>query len=317
MPAPKPVIIDTDVAFDDWMAILYLLRHPEVAVKGITVTGTGEAHSLPGARNCLGLLALANQPDVPLAYGTETPLCGHHAFPDSIREMVDNVMGFSLPQNRYSPLQQSAVDLLTEFLLQSSEKATLLALGPLTNLAELFLANPSLVDRLEMIYIMGGAIDVPGNLFETAEENTFAEWNIYCDPYAAKVVFHSGAPITLVPLDATNQVPVTLDFYRRLEKDRHTPETDFLYQLMQKMLDFIPTGRMYHWDQLTAAILADESLATIEQRNLTVVDEEGPQSGRTLESNAGAPIRACTAADATRFETLFLDVLNGRLWSQA
>jgi pyrimidine-specific ribonucleoside hydrolase len=312
VPIPKPVIIDTDVASDDWMAILYLLRHPQVEVKGITVTGTGEAHSLPGAQTCLGLLALAGQPDVPVSYGTETPLRGNHAFPDIVRELMDKVLGFLLPQNPHPPLQQGAVQFLRESLLKSPEKVTILALGPLTNLAELFQADPGLVQRLEMIYVMGGALDVPGNLFETATENTFAEWNIYCDPYAAKVVFHSGAPITLVPLDATNHVPATLEFYRRVEKDRHTPETEFLYQLMQRMLDFIPTGHMYHWDQLTAAILADESLATIEQRYLAIADEEGPQSGRTLESKDGAPIRVCTTIDTPRFETLFLDVLNGR-----
>jgi pyrimidine-specific ribonucleoside hydrolase len=314
MGAVKPVIIDTDMASDDWMAILYLLRHPRVSVEAITVTGTGEAHSQPGAFNALGLLALAGQPDVPVAFGTETPLQGHHAFPDTVREMMDSVMGIPLPVNPNAPLQQGAVEFLVSYLRQSRQKVTLLALGPLTNLALAFQADPSLVECIEMLYIMGGAVDVPGNLFESGAptDNTVAEWNIYCDPYAAKVVVHSGAPITLVPLDATNQAPLTMEFYHRMEQDHSTPEAGFLWQVMLGAKESIPTGRAYFWDPLTAAILADEGLAAFEQRQLTVIVEEGPQSGRTLETDAGANVRVCTAVDSARFEDLFLDVLNGR-----
>ncbi|MBM4429889.1 MAG: nucleoside hydrolase, partial [Chloroflexi bacterium] len=271
MPIPKPVIVDTDVASDDWMAILYLLRHPGVALEAITVAGTGEAHAEPGARNALRLLSLAGRPHVPVALGRETPLRGGHAFPDSIRHAVDTMLGLPLPENPHPPSPHSAVELLTSVIENSPQKVVLLALGPLTNLAEAFLAQPSLVNRLEMIYIMGGAVDVPGNLLEAGAEvgNTFAEWNIYCDPYAAQVVFYSGAPITLVPLDATNQVPVTMDFCQRLARDRHTPEAEFVHQVMDRLKDYIATGRDYFWDPLAAAVVTDESLVTFQHRQLT------------------------------------------------
>ena len=314
MSTPRSVLIDTDVASDDWMAILYLLRHSDVSVKAITVTGTGEAHSEPGARTSLGLLALAGQPDVPVAMGSETPLGVGHAFPDFIRDMVDSAMGIPLPPSPWEPVNQDAVAFLTLFLQDSPQKAVILALGPLTNLAQAFQAAPSLVERVEMLYVMGGAVDVPGNIFEAGgqQHDNVAEWNIYCDPYAAKIVFHSGVPITLVPLDATNQAPTTMRFYRRMEQDRGTPEAEFVFQILLKSREFIPGGRMYFWDPLTAAILTDESLATIEQRTLTVVADEGRQSGRTLETDDGASVRLCTAVDSARFEELFLDVLNGR-----
>jgi len=79
---PRHVLVDTDVAFDDLLAILYLLRHPQVKVSAITVTGTGEAHIVPGGRNTLGLLALAGFPDVPVALGREEPLASGHPVPD-------------------------------------------------------------------------------------------------------------------------------------------------------------------------------------------------------------------------------------------
>jgi pyrimidine-specific ribonucleoside hydrolase len=80
---------------------------------------------------------------------------------------------------------------------------------------------------------MGGAVKVPGNLQVPGVQidNRVAEWNIYVDPHAAAVVFESGAPITLVPLDATNDAPLTMAFYKRLEADHTTPEADFVYQV--------------------------------------------------------------------------------------
>src|SRR5512144_2201583 len=90
---PRPVIVDTDMAPDDWMAILYLLQRQDISVQAITVAGTGEAHCGPGVRNALGLAALAGQPNIPVACGRETPLQGSHAFPDDWRAGADAVLG--------------------------------------------------------------------------------------------------------------------------------------------------------------------------------------------------------------------------------
>ncbi len=105
---PRAVVIDTDMAADDWLAILYLLGRLEVNVKAITVAGRGEAHCGPGVRNALGLVALAGQPDIPVACGRETPLAGDHAFPDPWRDRVDTLFGLSLPANPNQPAPGSA-----------------------------------------------------------------------------------------------------------------------------------------------------------------------------------------------------------------
>jgi pyrimidine-specific ribonucleoside hydrolase len=76
-----PAIIDTDMAGDDWMAILFLLQRPDVNVIAITVTGTGEAHCGPGIRHALDLVLLAGRPKVPVTCGHEMPVIGNHAFP--------------------------------------------------------------------------------------------------------------------------------------------------------------------------------------------------------------------------------------------
>lgn len=309
-----PVIIDTDMAGDDWMAILYLLQRPDVNIVGITVTGAGEAHCDPGTHHALDLVMLAGRPHIPVTCGRESPLRGDHAFPLPWRNAVDDLLGLSLPQNPDRPSGDSAPELISRLLREADQELHIVALGPLTNIAEVFEADPSLNKNLKMLTVMGGAVNVPGNVGPTLNiENRYAEWNVYADPHAAKIVFASVTPITLVPLDATQDAPVTMDFYNQLKKDRASPSAEFVYRILTWKENDIRQGGYYFWDPLAAAIAAGESIATFQNLPLVVIEEEGPESGRTLETQDGPIIRVAVSADAARFEQLFLDTLNGRL----
>jgi len=289
---------------------LYLLQHPDVEVLAITVTGAGEAHCDPGTRNALDLVALAGDQGIPVACGREVPLQGDHVFPESWRRSVDALSGLEIPVSPEAVSDQSAVELLTALLRAEPEPVILLTLGPLTNVGEALERDTSLVDRIEMIYVMGGAVDVGGNIHSASIGNSTAEWNIYVDPHAAALVLASGAPVTLVPLDATNHAPVTQDFYRRLEARHRTPEATFVFDLLTANRSFVASGGYYFWDPLAAAILTDERLAEVETRSVTVIEAEGSESGRTLETANGDNVRVASAADAGAFEKLFLETLN-------
>ena len=310
----RPVIIDTDMASDDWMAILYLLNRPDVSVEAITVTGTGEAHCEPGIKNAMDLAALAGQPDIPVSCGRTTPLQGNHTFPSDWRTRVDTMAGLTLQSNPAPVTPLSAVDLLTDKILSMPDKVTIITLGPLTNLAEVLQSAPEIKENIEMVYLLGGALDVPGSVgvSHAGIDNSVADWNVYVDPHAAAIVLQSGVPVTLVPVDATNQVPVTMKFYQRLKDDRKTPEAMFVFDVLSKTqyYDFVRSGGYYFWDPLAAAILTDNSLAVFENRNLAVIEEESNQSGRTQASENGAPVRVAVDVEAERFEQLFLDTLN-------
>lgn len=309
-PAPRPVIIDTDMAPDDWMAILFLLQRPDIEVKAIAVTGTGEAHCQPGVRNALGLVALSDKTGIPVACGRETPLQGQNVFPAAWRQLADNMAGLSLPEGEPPSPGQNAVTLLAKTLGQSPQKVTLLALGPLTNLADGLQKDPDFLANVEMIYIMGGALKVLGNVGFMGIPNQVAEWNIYIDPLAAQIVFESGVPLTLVPLDVTNQVPADLEFYRLLQANRHTLEADFAYQVLQYKLDVVAGGLYYFWDPLAAGLLADESLGYFKEGRVKVYSVPGPSSGLTRLFESGAPMRYAVSADRQRFELEFLRTLN-------
>ncbi len=309
-PDIKTIVIDTDLAMDDWMGILYLLQRTDVKVLAVTIVGTGEAHCDPGVRNAMNLLALAGSPDIPVACGRETPLEGNNTFPQEWRDWVDSMATMTLPENPNAPVPLSAVELLEQTINESEQPITIMVLGPLTNLAELLTVDPTIGDRIEMIYSMGGALEVGGNLQGGMDtDNASAEWNFYVDPLAAAQVIESGMPITLIPLDATNQAPLTRDFYNRLAKDKTTPEAEFVYEVMSTIINY---PGWYFWDQLAAVVVTDESVVTFEDKNIRVITDEGVEHGRTVLDETGSPVRVAVDTDATRFEEIYINGLNGR-----
>lgn len=204
-PTVRQVIVDTDLAADDMLAILYLLSRPDVNVQAITLNGTGVTRCAAGLSNLRVLLETVGRIEIPIACGRETPLQGEHVFPAAWRDAAENFYGLALvPASAITP-KQDAVELLAHALETSNEQVTILALGPFTNLAEAFAQQPALTQKIEMLYTMGGAVHVAGNVTEAPA----AEWNFYCDPLALAQVMATDVPITLVPLDVTNSVPVT------------------------------------------------------------------------------------------------------------
>jgi inosine-uridine nucleoside N-ribohydrolase len=116
-----------------------------------------------------------------------------------------------------------------------------------------------------------------------------------------------------VPLDATDYVTVTTDFYQRQMKERLTPSAEFVYRVLMKKDPWIRVGEFHFWDPLAAVLLTDESQASYQQLSLKVIEEEGPASGQTLVSAEGQPVRVAMKAELPRFETLFRDTINGKL----
>jgi inosine-uridine nucleoside N-ribohydrolase len=308
---PKPVIFDTDMAHEDMFSALFLLSHPNVDLKAITVSGTGEAHCGPGLSNALGLVTLSGHENIPVACGRETPLAGNHVFPAEWRQAADDAYGVEIPVGG-DVSDLSAADLIIDILQKSNEAITIVAVGPLTNIADALQKSPNISSKIKEIYIMGGAVEAKGNVGSSGVniQNEYAEWNIYIDPVAANIVFKSGIPIVLIPLDATDDVPVTRNFYKALEKNRNTPTAKLVYEILRANLDFVDSGGFQFWDSLTSSTFTDQNIAKFKELNLSVVEEEGPESGRTKQDANGAKIKVAVGADQNKFEQLFLTALN-------
>jgi hypothetical protein len=179
-------------------------------------------------------------------------------------------------------------------------------LGPLTNLARALDDSPEVVDNIEHLYIMGGALDVPGSV----PPHMTAEWNIWIDPRAATEVLRSGIPITLVALDATNDVPATRFFYEALEAQRESVAGELLYRYLTANQGILEGGTYFFWDPLAAVTLAHPDVVRTESRSVTVVESPGSDEGATVESDDGAQVEVAVGADRSRFEEIFLTALN-------
>jgi inosine-uridine nucleoside N-ribohydrolase len=304
--APISLVVDYSPTVSDVTALLALTQDPDVDLLAVTLPGTGESHCADGVPNTLALLALVGLHDVPVACGADVPLGPATDWPESWREAADALAGAGLepdPEAAPNGGRGDAVDLIARVVAEHANPVTILALGPLTNLALAVERHPEIVTGVATLYTMGGAIDVAGNA-----PNGTAEWNYAADPTAVSIVLAAGWPITIVPLDATDRVPVTRAWFEQLARHHVTAAATAVHGLMDAARPF-ETG-FFFWDELTAAVVLDESLVTLDERTVAIVTA-GSDRGALRPDPDGAAVRIASAVDTTRFEDLLLETLNG------
>ncbi len=278
-----PVIFDHDGATDDYIALLMLVGSECCDLRAVTVSyGLGHRDT---AVDASGLLLAAMGLDVPIA-GHAPSLRGPNSFPDDWRDMSDHVRALPMLQNlEVSPPGFDAVALLIQAFDDSDRPVTVVATGPLTNIAAVLLQRPDLIAKIEHLVVMGGALRVPGNLQQpdTSEESATAEYNFFVDPGAADKIMAlaaEGLGITVAPLDVTNQLPLTADWLERLRRN-NTLGAQLAAGILGVVETQIDEGRYYLWDgAAVVALLSPESLR-FETHALRVA-ESGSRAGTLL-----------------------------------
>ena len=196
----QAVIIDTDPGVDDAIAILLALTYPGFDVIGLTTTA-GNVPRGRATRNALALLDYVGRNDIPVHAGAARPVRGKFAYARHVHSPAG--LTRRLPDPVTPPSNVGAVRFLAQSLLAEPNDVTVIALGPLTNLARLLKRNSRALQSAKRIVIMGGAVNFPGNA------TTHSEFNFFSDPTAARLVMESGIPLTLVDLAACRQVYLT------------------------------------------------------------------------------------------------------------
>jgi inosine-uridine nucleoside N-ribohydrolase len=303
MPGRFSIIVDTDAGTDDLVALSYLLSRTDVDIQVIT-TVNGIAHADAGARNILRLLRVANR-RLDVFVGADQPLEGRDAFPADWRRAADDMTTLRATTGRRP--RSDAVSAILARLRAAQTPVTLLALGPLTNIAAALQREPRTLARISQLVIMGGAIDVPGNAPADASAPV-AEWNMYIDPTAASLIFKSGLPITLVPLDATNRVPIDRSFLASPGSGRRSPLATTAADLLADQQAMIESGSYFAWDPLAAVAAIEPGVVRTREQAIEVVrtgDERGRLRVRDAEPNADVAYDAVPAA----FRRLFVAAL--------
>ena len=318
---PVPVVYDSDLDFDDASTLAFLCqahKQRRIELRAVTVVNNGigtAGRSLTHARTILEKCGL---PHVPVADGSAT---GVHLAPPEARETFERVLTGALDNadrpNQPSPL--TAAQLIARSVLASREPVTVLATGPLSNVAAALREDRTVALRIARLYVMGGAFDVPGNLFGSTTggfDNT-QEVNLWIDPIAADSVFATmpSGRVRIVPLDATNHARITQAYIDRLGASARTVEARLVHAIVTQpdMPPLIELDIMFWWDALAAASLVlgpRDDLVPSRLRNVNVV-LDGASSGRTIDTPDGTPQLVGYTADGPRFEDVFTSILNG------
>ncbi len=298
----RSVLFDHDGGVDDLLSLMMLLAMPHINLMGIVVT-PADCFLRPAVSATLKILRLLGRLDIEVSEGV---LHGVNPFPRAWRVhpyAIDalpilNESTETLP----SPVPEAGHKFLTRKLQAAEAPLTVLLTGPVSNLAAALTAEPELAAKIEEIVWMGGALKVDGNVRDYEHDGS-AEWNAYWDPPATHRLWQSKTPITLFSLDATNHVPVTMDFLQRLARQRKYPLSDLAGQCWAMTVGTIPTAEyLYHmWDTLTTGYLGAPQYITFRQARSQIIPD-GPSAGRTKEvAQEGRLIRVADTVDVERF----------------
>ncbi|MGA8224136.1 MAG: nucleoside hydrolase [Candidatus Acidiferrales bacterium] len=323
---PRRLIIDTDPGTDDALAILLALNSREVRVEALTIVA-GNVTAEMGLENALKIASLAGRCDLPIAKGAQGPLHGKLVI-EPFWNGPGGLGGAELPPAHCQADQRFGPDLIIELVHKYPHEITLIPIGPETNIALAVLKDPSIVPLVKGVVLMGGSIS-GGNV------NGAAEFNVYCDPEAADVVFNAGWPVTMVGLDVTEVTLMKNADVARLE-EKAGPEAKFAAAVARFQIGLYQGtgfgGGAIH-DALAVGAAIDPSFLTTKAmrvdvetggkfaRGETIGNRHGTVdkvvlSGGQLESVGVIPVEpnvnVAVGIDSERFLRFFVSRLQGK-----
>ena len=305
---PRPIILDCDPGHDDALAITLALARPELELLGITTVG-GNSPLAYTTRNALRVLALLGRSDVPVAPGAERALLRESWIPVEFHGQ-SGLDGADLPEPEVAPRPEGALALTETLVARAGRPVSLVATGPLTNVALLLRARPRIRDGIGRICLMGGSL---------GEGNTTAaaEFNVWQDPEAAAIVFGSGIPVSMMGLDVTHRALFLEPEVARLEA--------LGTRIARVWVDLLRFFAVYHrrrygWDgspihdAVAVAHLAVPGLVTTRLLRVDVETAGELTRGRTVADPEGlrglpANVEAGIDIDRMRFVDLLLEAI--------
>ncbi|MDJ1484799.1 nucleoside hydrolase [Cytophagaceae bacterium YF14B1] len=305
------VLLDHDGSADDFLSMVLLLLMDNVDLIGVSIT-PADCYGENAVETTLKLLSKAGRLDIPVGLGN---LHGINAFPSEWRARPKILNALPLLINIDTTASLSTVVssqiLLTQKLKEAEAPVSILLTGPCTNLVQVLAQDPSLAQKIGSVVWMAGAIDVVGNV-RTFNHDGSAEWNVFWDPISSAKLLQYSLPLTFIPLDATNAVPVTFDFLKRLALQSNHFYSDLAGQFWATTIDTIPSYdyTYFMWDVLATSYLAIPEAFTTETIEIDILSS-GPGAGRTYRKpGSGQWVTIATGVNKDHFYTYLLDKFN-------
>ncbi len=294
------VLMDHDGGFpDDYLALALVLSMPHVKLLGVTVTPADSylEPALSGTRKILGYFNSG-------AGVAASSARGIHAFPAAWRKTsgeIDRLLsGSAFPVEKSpKPVALPADQFLVAQLRAATEPVTILATGPLSNIAAAIDIAPEIESKIRELVWMGGALQVKGNV-DSDEHDGTAEWNSYWDPPAVARVWSSKISITLCPLDITNRVPVLKPFLEKLAKQKQFGE------IAAKAYTIgLGQGELFFWDVLAASWVGKPEMFSTRNWE-TAIDTTGKSQGRIRVEDGARKVKVLQRVDPEDFHRYLL-----------
>ena len=294
------VLIDTDPGTDDTLALMMALSSTDLDILGVTTVG-GNATLAHTTRNALRLLDYLGASHLGVYKGSARPLKG--GFETAYQVHGAAGLGVRLPAPTSKPKKPPAPEFIAAAASRHKGELVVIALGPLTNVARALKAEPRLTEWVAEMIVMGGAVEVPGNV------TAYAEFNIYNDPLAADMVLNSGIPVTLVGLDVTMQTSIAREDEPWVEGESATAR--LARRIVSSRFRSHPPADEYHLhDPLAVAAVIQPDLLDYRQATVTVL-REYPERGRTVARYGDGPVKVAVGVDAERAKGLMTRLLSG------
>jgi inosine-uridine nucleoside N-ribohydrolase len=272
-PRPFPIIFDTDfgmVPQDDSFALILALHSPELEILGVT-TVAGNFSVEQATVDALRILEIAGRPDIAVYRGANMPLVHEKSeFATTRHGQWWSDAPPNAPPGGFAKRKEEtkgAVQYIVDTVNARPGQVTIMAIGPLTNVAMALRQEPGLAAKVKQVYIMGGAVaslpDGAGNMTPNAE------FNFWVDPEAARIVLRSGIPIVLSPLNVSRKTSLNREWYEKLVAV-DTPLTRLIRETMGPVFQKDPDRKMLMFDQVTVASLVDPTLVTTAEQYVDV-----------------------------------------------
>ena len=300
-------IVDTDPGTDDALAIMMALSSRDLDVLGITTVG-GNARLAHTTRNAVRILEYLGRADLPVSRGSARPLRGRFHYGYQFHGPAG--LGVRLPSPRTALQPVRAPEFIVEMASTHRRDLVVLALGPLTNIAMALSREPRLAGWVRGIVVMGGAVDVPGNV------SRHAEFNIYNDPEAASVVFSSGIPITLVGLNVTRRTYFARRDHPWVMGDTRTARLS--RRVLANWFGAREQGARFHLhDPLAVAAAIRPGLLSYRRARVAVESADPRTVGRLAVTYGDGPVQVAVAVDVERSMATIVDLLSGSVGGPA
>lgn len=306
----KLVLFDHDGSADDFLALILLLTMDNIDLLGVSIT-PADCFAENAVETTLKILSLANKSTTAVGVGNFN---GVNAFPADWRAKPKILNALPPLINvdtagRADKVVEST-KMLTQQILTADAPVTVLLTGPCSNLVHAIEHEPAIVGRIEEIIWMGGAVDVAGNV-RTYNHDGSAEWNVFWDPVSSHKLLQYQLPLTIVPLDVTNAVPVTIAFLKQLAEQSSSFYAGLAGQFWATTIDTIPSYdyTYFMWDVLAASYLAIPQAFATEKTELAVAPK-GYNAGQTFRRQGSQQwVKVVKQVDTACFYSYLLDQL--------